>query len=219
MAKTSTSGKDRFTIDSAGNVGIGTTSPAANLHVRGGLLRLDTAISTLDIGMWGGAGDAGGYIYNRANAGLVFGTNNAAAMTIQANGNVGIGTTNPCAAGASTTPANCKLSVAGAIQAQEVVVNTGWSDYVFHPTYRLKSLPELAAYIRQNQHLPDIPSETEVKEKGIGVGEMESKLLAKVEELTLHMIHEHERNDRLEQKLQELERQNRDLQEKLARQQ
>ena len=58
--------------------------------------------------------------------------------------------------------------------------------------------------------MPDIPSEAEVREKGVSLGEMQTKLLAKIEEITLHMIQEHERNDRLEQ-------QNRELQERIAR--
>jgi regulator of replication initiation timing len=57
---------------------------------------------------------------------------------------------------------------------------------------------DTAAYIEQNHHLPDIPSAAEVKEKGVSVGEMESKLLAKIEELTLHMIKLEEQNERLE---------------------
>jgi predicted ribosome quality control (RQC) complex YloA/Tae2 family protein len=121
-------------------------------------------------------------------------------MTLTNGGNVGIGTTNPTK----------KLSVLGTIQATEVVVNTGWSDYVFAPDYRLKPLKEIAAYIHANHHLPEIPTETEVKENGVSLGEMQSKLLAKIEELTLHVIQEHERNDRLEQ-------QNAKMQERLAR--
>ena len=107
---------------------------------------------------------------------------------------MGIGTTNPTS----------KLSVNGTITTKEVVVTaTGWSDYVFLPAYRLKPLPEVAAYIQQNHHLPGIPSESEVRDNGISLGEMQSKLLAKIEELTLHAI--------------QLDQQNRDLQERLAR--
>lgn len=121
-------------------------------------------------------------------------------MNITSGGNVGIGTTNPQNA----------LSVLGTIQATEVLVNTGWSDYVFAPRYRLAPLTEIAAYIQRNRHLPDIPSASEVREKGVSLGEMQSKLLAKIEELTLHMIREDERNTLLE-------RQNRDLQARIAR--
>jgi hypothetical protein len=63
---------------------------------------------------------------------------------------------------------------------------------------------EVAGYIQANHHLPDIPSADEVKQKGMGVGEMQAKLLAKVEDLTLHMIQVEERNNRLEQQNQEL---------------
>ena len=122
------------------------------------------------------------------------------AFRITSAGNVGIGTTNP----------QYKLAVSGTIQAKEVLVNTGWSDYVFASGYRLRPLTELKAYVEQNHHLPDIPSAKEVAEKGVSLGEMEAKLLAKVEELTLHVIQADERNTRLEQ-------QNRELQERLAR--
>lgn len=45
-----------------------------------------------------------------------------------------------------------------------------------------------AAYIEENRHLPEIPSEAEVRDQGVSLGAMQSKLLAKVEELTLHAI-------------------------------
>jgi hypothetical protein len=135
-------------------------------------------------------------------------------MVIANSGSVGIGTTSPCA---TNPPANCKLSVSGGIQAQEVVVNTGWSDYVFQPTYHLRPLSEIAAYIQENHHLPGIPTEGEVKERGVSLGDMQAKLLAKVEELTLHMIEADERSKRDEERNKTLEQQNRELQERIAR--
>ena len=115
-------------------------------------------------------------------------------------GNVGIGTTNP----------QHPLHVAGTIGAEEMIVSSTGADYVFNPGYRLAPLTEIAAYINENHHLPDIPSASEVREKGASVGEMQAKLLAKIEELTLHMIQAEERNNRLEQ-------QNRGLQERITR--
>jgi hypothetical protein len=120
----------------------------------------------------------------------------ATAMTIQNNGDVGIGTTNP----------QYSLSVNGTIQAKEVLVNAGWSDYVFAPEYKLRSLTEVAAFIKANHRLPDIPSEAEVKENGVSLGDMQSKLLAKIEELTLQMIQLNKKNMALEKKVAQLEK-------------
>jgi hypothetical protein len=130
----------------------------------------------------------------------IFDLSRGTSMTFQSGtGNIGIGTTNP----------QYPLSVNGIIQAKEVLVNSGWSDYVFAPDYHLRDLYEISAYIQQNHHLPEIPSASEVQEKGVSLGDMQAKLLAKVEELTLHMIQEHERNDRLEER-------NRSLREELS---
>jgi hypothetical protein len=119
-------------------------------------------------------------------------------MRIDNVGNVGIGTTTP----------QHLLHVAGTIGAKEIIVSSTGADYVFQPNYRLRPLSEVRAYIQANHHLPDIPSASEVAQKGLSVGDMQTKLLAKIEELTLHMIQEHERNDRLEQELETLRKQN-----------
>jgi hypothetical protein len=95
-------------------------------------------------------------------------------------GKVGIGTTDP---------GNYELAVEGTIGAREVKVTLDtWSDFVFEDDYNLQSLSEVETYIKQNKHLPDIPSEAEVKENGVSLGEMDSKLLQKIEELMLHTI-------------------------------
>jgi hypothetical protein len=111
-------------------------------------------------------------------------------------GNLGIGTANP----------QYKLAVNGNIGAQDIIVtNTGWSDYVFRPGYRLRPLSEVNAYIQKHRHLPDIPTEAEVKANGVSVGEMQAKLLAKVEELTLHLIQQEKENKELRKRLAQLE--------------
>jgi predicted RNase H-like nuclease (RuvC/YqgF family) len=76
---------------------------------------------------------------------------------------------------------------------------------VFEPGYRLRPLSEVSAFIKENHHLPDIPSEAEVKENGVSLGEMQAKLLAKVEELTLHMIQLEQENSQLKQNVRGLE--------------
>ncbi len=92
--------------------------------------------------------------------------------------------------GTATAPAGYKLAVGGKIVAEEIVVKlqANWPDYVFESTYKLPSLSELERFIIANKHLPDVPSAQEVKENGLSVGEMNTILLKKVEELTLHVI-------------------------------
>ena len=111
-------------------------------------------------------------------------------------GNVGIGI-------GTNIPAH-KLSVNGTIGATEIIVASSGADYVFQPDYRLAPLNEIAEYIKTHRHLPDVPSASEVERQGLGVGEMQTKLLAKIEELTLHMIDADSRNARLEQQNREL---------------
>ncbi len=76
---------------------------------------------------------------------------------------------------------------------QRIKVNTGasnisWYDHVFSPDYELMPLQEVEQFVKENRHLPDIPSEAEIKEHGVDVVEIEALLLKKVEELTLYVI-------------------------------
>lgn len=77
----------------------------------------------------------------------------------------------------------------GQVRAKSLKVTLdGWSDFVFDDNYRLPSLKEVEQYISQHRHLPDIPSAKEVEQEGIDLGQMNAKLLQKVEELTLYVI-------------------------------
>lgn len=98
-------------------------------------------------------------------------------------GGLGIGTRN-----FSDGNDTYKLSVKGKVRADEVKVYTSWADFVFEPDYELKPLDQVEEFIEENGHLEDIPSEKEVKENGIQLGEMNKLLLMKIEELTLHVI-------------------------------
>jgi trimeric autotransporter adhesin len=75
-----------------------------------------------------------------------------------------------------------------------------WSDRVFEKTYQLMSLKDVEKYILQNKHLPNIPSSKEVVTHGVSMDEMVSKLLEKVEELTLHVINQQKQIDTLKAK-------------------
>jgi hypothetical protein len=92
--------------------------------------------------------------------------------------------------GISEGATNHRLTVDGKIACEEIRVQDSddWPDYVFESTYRLQPLKEVHAYIQQEKHLPGIPSAAEISETGILIGEMQKKLLEKVEELTLHII-------------------------------
>jgi trimeric autotransporter adhesin len=79
-----------------------------------------------------------------------------------------------------------------------------WSDRVFEKNYKLMPLREVAKFINQNHHLPNVPSAQEVVEKGIKMDEMVSKLLEKVEELTLYTIQQQKEIDALRKEIKEL---------------
>jgi hypothetical protein len=121
------------------------------------------------------------------------GVSNQMRMVIR-NGNVGIGTSNP----------SHKLSVNGTIRSKEVIVQTGWSDFVFYDDYNLMPLSEVEKFVKENKHLPEIPSEREVEENGVELGTISSKLLQKIEELTLYMIDQDKRIEKLEKENKEL---------------
>ncbi len=91
--------------------------------------------------------------------------------------------------GLFTVGSGFRCTPTGQVRAKEVRVTlTGWSDFVFDEGYRLPSLTELERYVKENRHLPDIPTESEVRQGGVDLGEMNALLLQKVEELTLYII-------------------------------
>ena len=113
------------------------------------------------------------------------------------NGNVGINTTTP----------DAKLAVNGVVHSKEVKVDlTGWSDFVFEEDYPLPTLEEVEQHIKEKGHLKDIPSAKEVKDRGILLGEMDAKLLRKIEELTLYMIALKKENQQLRKEIDELKK-------------
>ena len=99
------------------------------------------------------------------------------------------------------------LAVKGGILAEQVLIKSerSWPDFVFASDYELMPLSELKSYIETNRHLPDVPSESQVNEQGVEVGEMQSVLLKKIEELTLYTIQLQEQVEQLQQKVNELE--------------
>jgi Chaperone of endosialidase len=105
---------------SGGNVGIGTTTPAAQMNIYDNSsprIQFNSASSGISVndGLYIGNNNVNkGFVWNLENAGLGFATNNAEQMTILASGNVGIGNQNP----------SQKLNVNGNVIAQTLSLNT-----------------------------------------------------------------------------------------------
>lgn len=106
----------------------------------------------------------------------------ANAVTVLKNGNMLIN---------KTTQLNSlyKLDIDGTMRVNEIVVNLTGADFVFNSNYKLLPLKELELFIKENSHLPEIASAKEMETgDGVKIGEMQTKLLQKIEELTLYMI-------------------------------
>lgn len=203
-----------------GNVGIGTLLPAYKLSVQSSVVEANNNTNLLSlIGRnpviaFNDEENIGyGYLKSLTNApnagyskGMEFGAapgysiffsiSYTPAMMIANNGYVGIGTSNP----------TYRLSVNGTIQSKEIRVETGWSDYVFEKNYKLRSLKNVADYIEQNKHLPGIPSAKQIQKNGLAVGEVQTKMMEKIEELTLYLIEQNKQIQQLQKKIEVLEK-------------
>jgi hypothetical protein len=201
-------------ITAAGNVGIGTGETSFHtLNVAGSVgssalwvansaTKSITLQNNLTQGAWNGLTQPGDNLlmWKSANiddadaGGLVIApwSNANNGIRISPQGNVGIGTSNS---------GSFKLAVEGRIAAREIQVTlqSPFPDYVFDSKYKLRSLYNLESYINQNKHLPGIPSAVEVEKKGgIELGQMNTKLLEKIEELTLYVIELNKKIEKLE---------------------
>lgn len=225
-----TNGTTRMTVlHSNGNVGIGTVNPTSKLEVSGrariigdvyvnGANALtfqddarfsvtpthvpDLNIANFSMPHYGiaapNAGSSADLWLSGNNAIRFFsGGNPIPVMNLTNNGKVGIGTTQ--------IPGDYKLAIAGNVIAEEVVVKLQsawpWPDFVFHQDYTLKPLHEVEQFVKTNKHLPGIPSAAQVEKEGLNMGEMQSKLLQKVEELMLYIIEQDKKIKQLEEKL------------------
>lgn len=176
------------------NVGIGNTSPVVKMHLTGSneMLRLEGSTNpsmqfkengSLVGFLRASAGDFTVGTNNTNTNNLYFSTNGSNRMTIDAYGKVGIGT--------SDFASGYMLSVAGKVICTEmrVALQANWPDYVFQKDYKLLSLDELEQSINTNKHLPGMLSAAEMnRQNGIDVGTMQTKMVEKIEELTLYVI-------------------------------
>ena len=193
-------GDSRLVIDNQGNIGIGTNSPSNKLEIYRNtgnetVAQFRTDDGTINIAAAGSTTENptyGNYISSRNANNTAYediGLKTASGipqLLVKTNGSVGIGINNT---------GTHKLAVEGSIGAREIKVEAGtWSDFVFSNDYELRTLEEVEQHINKNGHLPEIPSEMEVTENGINLGEMNAKLLQKIEELTLYLIEQNKQN-------------------------
>jgi len=216
--------KNELTVN--GKLGIGVTNPTHKLDINTGGGNLKTYNYGLEHTVNASGGWARGFRLRNEmdNKTTVFGSLSGAAyistgfdinsdptgyqnqkFTVLTNGNVGIGTTDT---------KGFRLGVKGKIAAEEVkvAIYNNWSDFVFENEYNLPSLKEVEKHINEKGHLKDIPSASEVAKNGIFLGDMNAKLLQKIEELTLYTIQQqkeleaqHQKNKTLEARLEALE--------------
>ncbi|RNL68606.1 hypothetical protein ED312_23150 [Sinomicrobium pectinilyticum] len=218
------------TFPASGNVGIGTENPQSKLDVYGDIMlnTYPTSVANTTSSSFGVVFKSSGYATdgrNRFQYWKVQGVGRSAwgagdiaffsntdgggykeIVRFMNNGNVGIGTSSP----------DALLAVNGIIHSKEVKVDlNGWSDFVFEDSYNLPTLEEVEEHIKEKGHLKDIPSAKEVEENGIFLGEMDAKLLQKIEELTLYMIDLKKENKEQKIQIEELLKQNSRQQEEI----
>jgi lipoate-protein ligase A len=107
-----------------------------------------------------------------------------------------------------------QLEICGTLRAREVKVNLTGCDFVFEDDYKLRTLNEVEIYIKENKRLPEIESAAEMEADGTNLGELNSKLLQKIEELTLYTIEQEKKINQLEKqnkRIEELEKQNKEI--------
>jgi hypothetical protein len=199
-----------------GNVGIGTTAPLSILEAHDPVnhnakvyitpqAALIEDSSTLFFGE-GGGGYAGMYwmydgVSNEMELWGKFSTSiyGPHLLISRSNGNVAIG---------NTYATGYKLSVSGKVICTELRVNAiaDWPDYVFKKDYKLMPLSQLGSFIDEHGHLPNIPKASEVAKSGIEVGEMQRRMMEKIEELSLYIIGQQSQIDELKEKLENAKR-------------
>lgn len=196
-------------IGSNGFIGMGTGSPAVKLHIYGSaggeVLRLDAAtdpqLGLTQAGVLKGVLRLGGddiVLGSPASndlGRLIVRLNGGDRLMVHPDGKITIGT--------ATAANGYLLSVNGKAICTELKVQlqANWPDYVFKEDYPLKSLDELRKYVNSNNHLPGMPAARQVEQHGMEVGEMQRKMMEKLEELTLYVL-------QLEEKIRKIDTEN-----------
>jgi hypothetical protein len=203
-----TQGSTKMLIDyRTGNVGIGTGIPSEKFQIGNSFAFHDGGHKVFGFMYSPSVSDhlsnsshSAEIRFNPVSGNLRFGTsidtqsNPVTNLNIDKNGNIGIGVYDT---------KGFKLGVLGKIAAEEVkvAIYNSWPDFVFDTNYVLPTLKEVEKQIKDNGHLKDIPSAKDVALSGFYLGEMDAKLLQKIEELTLYTIQQENKIKDLEEQL------------------
>jgi trimeric autotransporter adhesin len=212
----------------SGNVGIGTSNPAEKLTIMGNLKLESNNLGYADIAVafcngcyspWAKAGDlvirkvavvatispdlilsipSSGTPKGRA---VKIGDDDEAILVVRDDGKVTIGNV--------PTPGDYRLYVEKGIIAElvKVAAKGQWPDNVFDYNYAKMPLSQVETYIKAEKHLPNVPSEAEVKKDGIDVAKMDATLLRHIEEIYLHLIDLKKENEALKKEIIALKKQ------------
>ncbi|MFZ1081075.1 MAG: hypothetical protein WAO19_04030 [Candidatus Kryptoniota bacterium] len=195
-------------LASNGNVGIGTTSPTEGLlqlfGTEGNSVVLYSNSASHDYGLGINNNNLNAFFPSNAHFSIRRDNyNGAEEASIDYSGN-GYFAGNVLIQKTSQTNTAYHLDVAGGIRADSVVVNSTGADFVFDENYQKLSLDELGQYVSAHRHLPGVASSEDVQKDGVSVGALQTKLLQKVEELTLYVIDQNKRIEKLEKENAEL---------------
>ena len=193
------SGSGMFHIENGGDVGIGTDEPIARLHLQDAGHQMVLENDDDPTNTW--------YVGASAPTWLT-GANH---LIFDDDGNTSLpilclhGTEEAVSIGTSYASPGYKLAVNGAIIAEEVRVElrNDWPDYVFDKSYELAPLSEVEKAINATGHLPGIPSAKEIEKDGLLIGDMQTRMMEKIEELTLYIIQLDKENKELRQLITE----------------
>ena len=186
-----TKGVDRFTINDDGYGVFGSSTSDGLITMNG---PNQSGINFLNANLVQGSitATSSALDIHRDNPGYIRIRTGSDGMWFKPSGQISVG-------GGGQSATGYVLSIEGkAIAAEFRVLAPGsWPDYVFSNNYSLKPLAEIKKYIKENNHLPNIPAASEIEKNGIPLGEMSKNLMEKVEELTLYIIDLQEQVDLL----------------------